>query len=141
MNPRYVVLEMEGMNEVTLFSHQFFLWDAFSEYLSVLVEIQDRVLSRRLAVHPVVVCLINPNSTTLLFVGNLGLLDQSLNNLFDSSGLRNKKIILFLMPSQHSCMQKIYMSLTSLVMPSLSQVTLIPFLVSSSARLISRTSK
>jgi hypothetical protein len=100
VNSTGIILEVEHVDEVAVFSCKFFFRNTFSEDLSVFVEVQDRVLSRRFPIKPVGAHFINADLSTLLFIRNLSLRNERLNNIFDCSRLGYQKIKGFLNDSQ-----------------------------------------
>ena len=141
MNSADVVLEVENLDEVVLIGVRLLLRNTFSIDLCILVKVHDRMLAERLSVKSVRAGLVHPYSTSFGLARKLRLLDQCLDHVVDCTRLGDKEIVLILYNLSADIHLNATRPRTSLVMPSLSQITLMLFLVSSSARLISSTSK
>lgn len=89
VNSTGIILEVEHVDEATVFSGKFFFRDTLSKDLSVFVEVQNRVLSGWFPVEPVGTHFIHTNLSALLFIGNLGLRNESLNCIVNSACLGN----------------------------------------------------
>lgn len=99
---------------------------------------------RQFAVEFVLAGLVDTNATALDLIGNSRFLDERLDEVVDGAVLGYKNIIRLLQDYiSYTTIMLVsnLLLLTSLVMPSLSQLILTLFFVSSSARLMSRTSK
>ena len=84
--------------------------------------------------------LVHSNRASFLFVVQLRLFDECCNQIFNCAVLGDQNIK-GLLKRINNVAQSKFLGLTSFDMPSLSQTTLKAFLVSSSVRLMSRTSK
>lgn len=139
MHSADVILEMEYLNVVALL-YLLFRGHTFGIDLCIFVQVHDGMLSRRLSVEPVGAGLVNSDATTFCLVRDLGLLDQLLDQVVNCPCLGYKKVVLIL-SSVSWRLIRTSRTLTSFVIPSVSHVNLTLFLVSSSVKLISSTSK
>lgn len=81
------VLEMENVNEVVILGCSLLLRNSFSKDLGVFVQIQDGLIASGLTIKPVGTCFIYPYPSAFRLIGDFGLLNQSLYQVFDSSSL------------------------------------------------------
>jgi hypothetical protein len=103
VSPVDLALEVEALDEVVIFSSHLLLGDPLGVYLCVFTEVRHRVIPRRLAIYPVRVGLVYPDPATLLLVGNLGFLDQALDQIFNRPVLWNQYVELVLEVVSISC--------------------------------------
>lgn len=90
------VLEVEYVDKLICFSGLLILGHALGEYLRVLVQIQNRVVSQGFSVETVGTSLVDTYPATLFFVCDLRLGDQCLYQVFNSTSLRDQQIVLLL---------------------------------------------
>lgn len=79
MRPVDLVLEMEHLDEVGVLKRQFFSGNSLSIDLSIVAQIQNRVVSWGFSVDPVRASLIYPDRSCFSLIGDLGFLDQGLD--------------------------------------------------------------
>lgn len=140
MNTAHVVLEVEGIGELTLVGVKLLLRNPFCVNRGILVQVNNWMFTKGLAIESVGACLVNAKPSPFSLAWDLSLLYQRFHQVLDRSRLGDEQVIGILINNQSESTE-ISSQHTSLVIPSLSRVTLILFLVSSSVKLISRTSK
>lgn len=132
---------MEALDEISLVSIRFLFWNPFGNQVCIIIYAEDRIVRRQLAEDPMVVDFINSYPTTFTFITDLCLFSKCLDKIFNMSLLVDENIVSLLDILVSYCLLLCGGSvLTAFVMPSLSHVTLTLFFMSSSARLMSKTS-
>lgn len=136
----WLALEMKCMDEMGWISTNVFLGNAFSNKSNVVRNADNAILRAHFLVYFIVMHPIDTNRTLGLLIIQLSLPDKARDEVANIPVLRNKYIKYFLYVSTN-VIRTLQDKLTSLVTPSLSQTTFRFFFVSSSDRLISKTSK
>lgn len=81
------ILEVENVNEVVIISCSLLFRNSFSKDLGVLVQVYDGLITSGFTIESVGTRFVHPYPSAFRLVGNLGLLNQSLYQVFDSSRL------------------------------------------------------
>lgn len=96
MNPIHFVLKMKYLNKVVFVGPQFLVWNPLCIYLRKVVQVQDGVVTRRLAIKLVGSRLIDSYSSAFGFIRNLRLFDERLNEVFNRACLGYQQVVVFL---------------------------------------------
>lgn len=137
-------LEMYDFDKVTLVRLQFLVRDPLCDNIRVVVYAEHRIVRPELAMQFVVMNFVDAYPSALLLIRKASLLAKGQNEILDVALLIDQNVVSILQGTAQvstECNSRASQLPTSLVIPSDSQVTLMFFLVSSSARLISSTSK
>jgi hypothetical protein len=87
---------VENIDKLIALRILFLFRNALRENLSILVKVQDRMITQRFAIETIGTRLVNAYPAALIFAANLGLLDESLDKILDRSCLRYQQIVLVL---------------------------------------------
>jgi hypothetical protein len=97
MHPIWFGLVMETGDECDIILHiQFLFRYPLGNHVCVVVEADDRIVAIKFSEEFVAACLVNTDLATLLLTGNLGLLDQSLDEIINVAAFCDKNIKLIL---------------------------------------------
>lgn len=80
-----LILEVENVNEVIVLGCSLLFRNSFSKNLGVFVQVQDGLIASGLTIKSVRTCFVYPYPSAFRLIGDFGLLNQSLYQVFDSS--------------------------------------------------------
>lgn len=140
VNSAWIILKVNNFNEVSLRSVDFFFGYSLRNYINVIIDAENRVTRHEVSEEFMVMNFIYSYRPSFVLVFELSFLFEGFNEILYVSLFANKNIkgILSRLVALHIITA--HSQLTSFVMPSLNHVTFTFFFVSSSARLMSKTS-